>query len=87
MRHMEAVSKEIISFRFKSSMTFREAMNGFYSIMRKYGIKRGTKIKGGAVIRNNPEWSMCWILFLSQLESFVNFEELMQDGPNDLKHY
>lgn len=85
-KNLEEISKEIIQLKFKKSMTLSQVMNKFYSIMRKHGVKKGTKSSNGAVRMSNFEWSICWCLFQKQIESYFVFDEML-NFPKDLYHY
>lgn len=82
---LEIVSSEIIALKFKNSMTITKALNMFYDIMRKHGIKQGTK-SGNGIRKNNYEWTICWTLFASQLQSHFMWTNLFT-VPKDLNNY
>lgn len=84
-KHLEEVSKEIIRLKIKNSMTLNQIINKFYRIMRKHGIKKGTK-DGNGVKMSNFEWTLCWNLFEKQIESHFMFDNLLR-CPKDLNHY
>lgn len=85
---MRAVAKEIIMMKFEDGGTIIKKKRKFYSIMRKYGIKRGTK-KGNAISTNNFEWTLCEDLFLERMKESIGFEMslMFNKTPNDLRHY
>jgi hypothetical protein len=85
---MRAISKEIISLKFKNGESLRQCQKKFYDIMRKHGIRQGTAIfdeegnrKGRAAA--NFEWTICKELFLHTLMSHLNFQDIFS-VPSDL---
>lgn len=86
---MGNVAKDIILHKFKKTDTIKSAVDFFYKTMRKYGIKRGTKIKGQAGVQEcNFEWTMCWIVFKDRLNSELDWDyDLFGNGvPKDLSY-
>lgn len=87
---IRAVAKDILDLKFKRGDTLSSCLKQFYAIMRKHGIKQGTPTlneKGEEYGRtcDNYEWTMCRILFESQLESFFMCENLFgKNIPKDL---
>jgi hypothetical protein len=84
MDKMSEVAKEIIRIDFKDSL--KKNKNKFFDIMRKYGIKHGTKLKDGSVQVAAFEWTMAWSLFVSTMMREVDYR-MFFDGaiPEDLK--
>lgn len=88
IKFMSAVAKDIILLKFKPTMTLQQVESRFYRIMRKHGIKEGTK-SGNGRITNNFEWTMCQILFLQRVQDyFVMNRFFVGTGtPKDLLQY
>jgi len=85
---LEAVAKDIIALRFKGSMTLNQLDKIFFDLMRKHGIKQGTKSKKGAgVTMCTFEWSMCRTLYMSQIQSYFTLNAIFKEVPKDLVHY
>lgn len=90
IKYMSKVAKDIISFKFKPSMSIRDMENGFYSIMRKHGIKHCTKHSDGNMTMANFEWTMCKDLFLTHFNSFFQLRgwfDRKGGRPKDLECY
>ena len=89
VKFMGIVAKEIIDMKIDSKDNFDALNKRFYRIMRRYGIKYGTKSKGGAgTVISNSEWVMCRTLFFSRINSFMSLEELFDsEVPKDLFRY
>ena len=60
---LRAVAEDIIKTKFISDDQKKEIANKFYKIMRKHGIKHGTKVKDGGITCANFEWTLCQQLF------------------------
>lgn len=77
----------------KKTVKVKELKNGFYEIMRKYGIKQGTPsfdAKGKKIGRNcnTPEWVMCETLFWTLLQDRIELDSIFSfDLPEDLMEY
>lgn len=80
------VAEDIIKVKFKNKDTLGKVLNNFYKIMRKHGIKKGTK-EGNGVVMSNFEWTMCKELYFSMLISHFNIQSIMFNVPKDLRHY
>lgn len=87
--YMSAVAKDIIGLKLEPKMTLRQMEGKFFRIMRKYGIRRGTKNKGQAgVLMSNPEWVICQELFLERVQDCLQWMFLdFSRTPKDLQHY
>lgn len=86
-RKMNGIAKEIITMKLTNRDTFKTIYNRFYKIMRKYGIKQGTESKNGnSVLRNNYEWTMCWTLLKSNIDSKVTLDSIFLDVPKNLQY-
>jgi len=84
---MSKVAEEIINIKIDEHETFVKAYSKFYKIMRKYGIKRGTK-SGNGTTCDNFEWTMCETLFHSRIKSkFELWHFLTCKLPKDLESY
>jgi len=87
IRFMSAVAEDIIGLKFKPKMTLLQVQKLFYKVMRKHGIKEGTKSGNGITIANF-EWTMCKELFLSMLVSHFHIGPLCwAETPKDLECY
>ena len=80
------VAKDIIHMKFKSSDTIQGCMKKFYTIMRRYGIKQGTKVGNGIQQRSNPEWTICFTLFKNSLTCYFDISDLFDKAPKDLRY-
>lgn len=87
IQFMNKVAGDIIKTKIEYEETMEEIMSKFYSIMRKHGIKQGTKTKGGGTLCNNFEWTMCKALFLMVIHDNLNMHEMLSGIPEDLKYY
>ena len=87
--YISEISKDIIQIDFKKYNNIASAFNKFYSIMRKYGIKNGTKRKGEqGVLCSNFEWTCFEMQFIEQYCSYIRTYRLFNsDIPKDLQHY
>lgn len=83
---MANVAEEIINIKIDMGKPSDYAMQQFYTIMRKYKIKRGTKHKDGGIMMANFEWTMCYTLFMSRVSEYYTFRN-MSEIPVDLEHY
>jgi hypothetical protein len=83
---MSNVAKEIIDIKPDSEKTMSDLWNEFYDIMRKYGIKQGTKTPQGGCLCNNSEWTMCVTLFLQCVTGSIQLDEWF-NVPEDLECY
>ncbi len=87
IQFMADVAEEIIGIRLTRETTLEQANNLFYLIMRKYGIKQGTK-SGHGTLCNNYEWTLCAALFDATVTmSFAIGIASLCDAPEDLQHY
>ena len=85
---MRSVAKDIIKVRFKNSNTIGGVKKKFFSIMRKHGIKHGTRTKGAAgILISNFEWTMAHELFVSRVCSHLELMGIFEDLPKDLEAY
>ena len=89
IKFMSKVAKDIIGIKFRPNMTIKQTETLFYKIMRKYGIKEGTKDKDGVgIICDNFEWTMCKTLFLYQFKFYIDLDRISLFAvPKDLECY
>jgi hypothetical protein len=80
-----AVAEDIIHMKFKSSDTIQGCMKKFYTIMRRYGIKQGTKV-GIGIQRSNPEWTICFTMFKNTFTCYLDINDLFNKAPKDLRY-
>lgn len=83
---MSAVGRDIMNIKIDMDRTFNETMNDFYDIMRKHGIKQGTR-NGNAITLNNFEWTMCFNLFIGRFDYELRFKSMIDGIPEDLHAY
>jgi hypothetical protein len=86
---MREIAREIIalSLTYEKTTTLQQAFTMFYDIMEKYGIARTTKVENGFE-GDNPEWTICRVLFESTFDSYCVFEGLFDSNmPDKLLHY
>lgn len=86
-RRMRAVAKSIIDEKFLSKKDIKKITSKFYAIMRKHGIKKGTRSGKNAIIMANSEWSMCIDLFKAQIDSQLNMALSFDKLPKELEAY
>lgn len=79
------IAKDIINLKLEED-NVKQAYTKFYRIMRKYGIKQGTKTKGGDILQCNPEWVMCEKLFQDRIDSTYQLLSIFS-CPKDLSAY
>lgn len=89
---MAKISEDIVNTTFDPGTTLKQVVDTFYGIMKKYGIKKYSKIKGGFQ-GDNFEWTICQTMFF---ETFVSGLELRTmlcnhkggeyELPEDLKY-
>lgn len=85
------VAKDIIQAKITPDMTLLDVEKVFYKLMRKHGIKQGTKTEDGGIQQNNFEWTICKTLFMDCIATQFKFMEWGMLGfsgtPKQLKHY
>ncbi len=86
---MSKVSKDIIAIKVTEDKTIKQLFSEFYKIMRRYGIKQGTKNPNGVgIIHDNFEWTICSSLFSSHICKTIWFFDLfVSEAPKDLQCY
>jgi hypothetical protein len=84
---MSAVAKEIIFMKVNDNDTIADLRNRFFDIMRKHGIKDGTKREDGSIIGANFEWTMCESLFFQTIHDQLRLElMLVCSTPEELMY-
>ena len=81
------VAREIINIKFTPKTTLRKCYNKFYQIMRKHNIKQCTADGKNAMRCDNYEWTICHVLFLERLNSYMDLVrhlEKVMETPKDL---
>lgn len=81
--------KDILALKFNKSQTLGDALNQFYDIMLKHGIRQSEpnyNEKGEVVSRtmSTPEWVICYQTFRQQFEFFLTIQDLT-DIRDDVK--
>ncbi len=83
---IKKLAKDIIDIKIDSNLSLHMNFKKFYRVMRKYGIKEGTKTQNG-VLRNNHEWTMCMSLFLRGIDDHIVMKHsVFGDTPKDLQY-
>lgn len=85
---MRTVAEAIILLKIKDTDTLGGLKMRFYRIMRKYGIREGTRLKnqsGRSVA--NFEWTICKEAFYSRIMSHLIISSLLNPVPKDLEVY
>ncbi|KPJ57655.1 MAG: hypothetical protein AMJ42_04565 [Deltaproteobacteria bacterium DG_8] len=88
-RKLKAVGKDIVHLEDKEAAkkNISELIEQFYAIMRKHGIKWGTKDEDcGGTTGANFEWTLCKDAFIYRVTSLIEWEMLV-NPPEDLMHY
>lgn len=84
---MSQVAQDIIKVKIDSTMSGDALDKKFHSIMRKHGIKQGTR-EGNGITMSNFEWTMCRVLFDHTVRERFVLGRLLGDGvPKDLEAY
>jgi hypothetical protein len=83
---MNEISSDIIAIKPDNDKSISDLWNEFYDVMRKYGIKQGTK-SGNGILTNNFEWTMCVNLFVASITNSITLNQMMEDTPEDLRCY
>lgn len=76
----DAIAEELLLYKFTGKETLAEVYDIFIKIMKKHGILQGTPIynkKGKKIAENRDrfEWTLYKTLWLSCVESWLNFRE------------
>lgn len=81
---MERVTRDINAMKFTPETTLHQIEKKFHRIMRKHGIKHGTKNSNGSVSVSNAAWVICQQLMLSNIPYYFTLERMF-DTPKDLQ--
>lgn len=85
--NLSKVFKNIQDLQIERSDSFNSIRRKFFDVMRKYGIKQGTKTKHGTEV-NNPEWEACEQLLERKIMDFYTWERCSCfKTPKDLQNY
>ena len=85
---LRAVARDIITEKYLSKKDIDKITNKFYAIMKKHGIKQGTRTGKHAIQIANAEWSMCKDLFMQRILSQINISMLFESNlPKELEAY
>jgi len=82
--------KELTDFKIDSSIPLKDTVANFYEILRKYGIKRGTRTETGSIACNTPEYVLCLTYFEKAFHFWVSIDVGLDLGnflPEDLECY
>lgn len=82
---LAAVAKDLIDLKVKPTDSFASLRRRFFTIMRKHGVKQGTKIKGGGILCNNPDWQGAEDIFAARLRSAFEWAAICDEIPKDLQ--
>lgn len=84
---MKAVAKDIIMMKISRDDTVKQLETKFFKIMRKHGIKKGTRTGPNTITGNNFDWTMAHVLFRTRIS--CHFEHSLIFGqtriPKDLE--
>lgn len=80
IQDMSKVAKEIINMPVDKTDTIEGLFNKFFKIMKKYGIKQGTKTEFGFT-KSRFEWTMCEKLFVENIVNKIHVLRLLDDIP------
>lgn len=61
----------------KNNYDIKKRWKIFIKIMKKYGIQPYTKVKGGGLIGNNFEWTLCVSLFKDLMYSDILLTQIL----------
>lgn len=85
--NLEKVGCDLVNIKFKEADTLKQVMEKFYLVMRKHGIKRGTKSKSGGIIQDNYEWTFSKALFQERVIDYFQMANIFDKLPKDLESY
>jgi hypothetical protein len=81
-------SIEIVALSVNNNDTIGGLFDKFFDIMRRHGIKRGTRSKDGVgILCDNIEWTVCRTLFTSHIADALMMDFVLGIVPEDLKAY
>lgn len=75
---MSKVAEEIIKMPVDKTDTIEDLFNKFFKIMKKYGIKQGTKTKFGFT-KNRLEWTLCETMFTENIQHKIKVLRILDD--------
>lgn len=78
------LAEAIIKTKFSEEDTILSIRKKFFKLMRKHGIKRGTK-EGNGIVQDNFEWTMAKTFFFSRLKEQLEFDLIFGNIPKDLE--
>lgn len=86
---LEALAEELLALQPDPRRSITDAYEGFYDLMRRYGIKRGTQCYDEAgnptsIEMNNFAWTLCARMFASLVQDACQEIELSLTTPDDL---
>lgn len=86
---LSKVFLDIQELPIKNSDSFNTIRRKFYDVMRKHGIKQGTREKKGAITISNPEWKAAEWLLEERIRNFVSLGLCLScfKTPRDLEAY
>lgn len=80
------VTHELINLSVTPKDSLYSLRERFYQIMRKHGVKQGTKNSDGTgILRNNPDWQGAEDIFAATLSRELTMMALLSDVPKDLR--
>ncbi len=86
--NLAKVFKDIQDLQIKPSDSFNSIRRKFFDLMRKHGIKQGTKLPSGGTECNNPEWEACEQLLERKIVDSYTWERCSSfKTPKDLESY
>jgi len=84
---MAVVAKDILNIKMSDDDGLKKSYRKFYKVMRKHGIKQGTKVGGGTRM-SNPEWVICEALFKERMKDNIHYFNILgMNVPKDLTRY
>lgn len=82
---LSAVAADLIDLKVKPTDSFATLQRQFYRIMRRHGVKQGTKTATGGILCNNPDWQGAQDIFLARVASTYEWEMTCAKTPKDLR--
>ncbi len=83
MIDLKAVAEELTSIEITDDKTIKNLYEEFYAVMRKHGIKQGTKNESGGITMCNAEWSVCHTHFEKKIQLHFILHHML-NCPKDL---
>ncbi len=85
---LSTIAKRIVIDTRLSEAALTEILTMFYDFARENGVRRGTETGGGGLLLNNPEWSMCQVVFIDTIKRCIEMAFMFDDdAPEDLDRY